>query len=114
MEVKILLWLLFATSFCFGNEIPGYIGRLIENLKLKETSKVHDVVLISFGTENKELTEKIAEVISMRNVLMTPPTGIIVKDQRIRAASVLIVVSSVIDEVKMILKVRNFESFINK
>ena len=108
MEVKKVLWLLFATSFCCGSEIPGYIDGLIQDLKVQEPSQVHDVVLISLGTANKELTEQIAKVISLENVVLIPPTETVVKNQRIRAASVMIIVLDVTDKVKINLKIRNF------
>ena len=58
MKVKKVLWLFFVASFCSGSEIPEYIGRLIEDLKVKEPSQVHDVVLIDLGSQNKELTDR--------------------------------------------------------
>ena len=101
MDVKILLWLLFATSFCCGSEIADFVGALIQDLKVKEPSQVHDVVLLRLETGNRETTEKIAEVILMTNVVMMPPTGVVVQNQRIRAASVLIIVSDDLDKVKL-------------
>ena len=99
MEVKIFLLLLFAKSFYCGSEIPDFLGRLIKDLKVNKPSQVHDVVLVSLEAENKELIEQIAEVISKENVVLMPPTGVVTNNQRIRSASVLIIVSSIIDEV---------------
>ena len=100
MEGKKVLWLLFATSFCFGSEIPGYIDDLIKNLKVQEPSQVHDVVIICLGKRLKELTEQIATEVSLENVVMMPPTKIVVNNQRILAASVVITVSDVLDKVR--------------
>ena len=101
MEVKLLLMLLFATSFCCGKEIPDFIGRLIKDLKVKEPLQVHDVVLIKLGTGNKELTDEIAGVIALDNVVLKPLPETRVTDQRIRAASVIIVVTDYLDEVRI-------------
>ena len=102
MEVKIqILFLLFATSFCCGNEIADFVGELIQDLKVKEPSQVHDVVLLRLVNGNKEMTEKIAEVILLTNVVMMPSTAVVVQNQRIRAASVLIIVSDDLDKVNI-------------
>ena len=114
MDVKLLLWLLFATNFCSGSEIPDFIGRLVKDLKIKEPSRVHDVVLIRLGTGNKGLVEKIAEVISIENVVMMPPTGIVTKNQRIRIASIVIIVSSIVDKVNINLFIGNLRVCIRK
>ena len=100
MEVKNVLWLLFATSFCCGSEIPGYIDGLIKDLKVQEPSQVHDVVIICLRKILKELTEKIVTEVSLENSVMMPPTKIVVNNQRILAASVVIIVSDVVDKVK--------------
>ena len=100
MEVKKYLWLLFATSFCCGSEIPDFIDELIEDLKVKEPSQVHDVVLTKLGTGNKELTDKIAKVISKKNILLMPPSGVVVRSQRFRAASIVVIVSDIVNNVR--------------
>ena len=100
MKVKKLLWLTFIVSLCCGSEIPEYIGRLLKDLKIKEPSQVHDVVLINLGTRNIELTEKIAEVILKENVVLMPPPQTVMTNQRIRAASVLIIMLDDVDKVR--------------
>ena len=102
MKVKKLLWLTFIVSLCCGSEIPEYIGRLLKDLKIKEPSQVHDVVLINLGTRNIELTEKIAEVILKENVVQMPPPQTVVTNQRIRAASVLIIILANVNEVRLL------------
>ena len=116
MEVKKVLWLLFATSFCCGSEIPDFIDELIEDLKVKEPSQVHDVVLIRLGSGNKELTDKIAQQILQKNVVLMPPTEVILKTQRFRAASFVVIVSDVVDEVRIFFDKlsRKIDRFSNK
>ena len=101
MDANFFLWLLFGTIYCSGSEIPGYVTRLIRNIKENELFQVHDVVILTLGTENKELTKTIATSVAVNNVLLMPQTGLVLENQRIRAASVLIIVSDIVEEVQI-------------
>jgi hypothetical protein len=110
MEVKQVLLLFLVVTSTFGeifgktqnSEVSRYIGRLIRDLNAKEPLQIHDVVLINLGKENRALNERIVRMIPDTNALMMPKAGIVIKDQRIRVASFVIIIVDVLDEVKLI------------
>lgn len=89
----------------FGSEaakkaIVNFVGKLVEDSNLKNPNIVQDVVLINLGNNLKsELFDRIIERIPKNNAIMIQKAGQIVKNQTVRPAEFIIIVSNVVDKV---------------
>jgi hypothetical protein len=90
---------IFTTSRNENTEVTQYISRLIRDASEKSQDRVSDVVVISLSSRNENVFDDIVKEISSENALIVPSNEKPVNDQRIRAASFIIIISDTMDAV---------------
>lgn len=111
--MKIICILFLLTSFYFHkifgrifvkevgnndpNEVTKYISGLIRDGNEKRPTEIHDVAVLKFLSQNRsDLYDAILKNIPHSNAVITPKNGRIIKIQKLRAASYIIIVSDFI------------------
>lgn len=81
-----------------GIEIAGFISRLIRDYNVKYPNQIHDVAVLKI--ENEEESDVFGEIVSKmprENAVLIPSNGNALRDQKIRAAKFVIVISDIND-----------------
>lgn len=109
--VALVLSLICSNAFCAIDSklfmpdekriVSKFIGDLISDGKAKDSSLIYDVVVLRWEQEvESRLLDEVVNEIGDGNILMMPGVSGTVVDQRIRTASLVIIISDVTDSVR--------------
>lgn len=83
-----------------NENVTRFIGDLVRDGKMKDSSRVHDIAILRWESEGKSsLFDEIVQKVQFENILILPSSAHTFKHQRIRHASFVIIMSDVTDAV---------------